>query len=181
MNAPPHASILAAVGLLGLLGGGCESDNGIAARTREKSAAYASLQDWQKTYISRGEIAAGFSPDMVYMVMGSPTRVETKDLPEGRAELWTYRRYYPETRVLRGFHYDTAPFTTESVYQTSPPALVRSSSGRLVPRGMGLPQSIATTGPPQGTMEPADLRSYTCWVLYRDGKVARLIARVNPD
>jgi len=53
-----------------------------------------------------------------------------------------------------------------------------------MPRGMGGlgtgPQSIATTGGPQGgSMELADLPSYTLWVTFQDGKVVKL--KLDPN
>jgi hypothetical protein len=44
------------------------------------------------------------------------------------------------------------------------------------------PESIAKTGGPQGgTMEPADLTSYTIEVLFAGGKVVRIGAEKNPN
>ena len=82
---------------------GCETDGGIAARTREKSAAYATLKISEKRFIDKGIIAIGFTPDMVYMAMGRPSKVESKAYPEGDRELWTYSRYYPNYEAGQGF------------------------------------------------------------------------------
>src|SRR5471030_935786 len=81
--------------LLALLVTGCESDGGMSARAQEKSATYAALKPWQKKYIDKGAVTIGFTTDMVYISMGRPDKVDTKDLAEGKAELWTYSRYYP--------------------------------------------------------------------------------------
>ncbi len=180
MNAPPHASILAAVGLLGLLGGGCESDNGIAARTREKSAAYASLQDWQKTYISRGEIAAGFSPDMVYMAMGTASNSKT----DGNRELWTYKYYYPPgdlTHVRYHYYAEQALQDRHLVHGVLMQGM--ETLGHPTPvianKGMVMPEAFKP-GPPQGgSMEPADLQSYTIQVLFEGGKVTQIGVQEN--
>lgn len=168
---------------------GCESDGGIAARTREKSSAFATLHPWEKRFIGKGVVAAGFTPDMVYMAMGDPAKVETKDSSKGRLELWTYPRYYPYIDAVQGFRF--APFTTESAYQ--PQMATRQTnlsqgdyalipSGATMPTGMdrkGGESAFYTSGPQGGSMEPANLQSYTMQVLFQNGKVARMAAMPN--
>ena len=183
MNQP--AIPMGAAILLSLIVIGCESDGGIAARTQEKSAVYATLTISQKRYIEKGVIDTGFTADMVYMAMGHPTKIETKEFPQGRAELWTYERYYPNYNAGQGFKY--ADFTTESAYQPqiSKTQNVGGTLGPLapqIPRGMGPPESIFTTRGPQGSsMEPADLQSFTFVILFENGKVARFGAKANPN
>ena len=80
----------------------CETDGGVAARTQEKSTVCAPLKTWQKKLIDAGAISQGFTPDMVYMAMGKPTTVETKELPEGHAEMWIYTHYYPNVDAIHG-------------------------------------------------------------------------------
>ena len=174
--------------LLALLMSGCETDDGgITARTQEKSASYAKLQFWQKNFIAKGVIAESFTPDMVYMAMGHPNKIETKQFPQGQVELWTYSRYYPNVDAVHGFQF--AEYSAESVYQPQM-ATMQSASGSYandpfgakVPMGMdrGGGESIAKTGGPQGgSMEPGGLRSYTVMVLFQDGKVARIGASQN--
>ncbi len=163
--------------VLALFVTGCETDGGVSARAQEKSAAYAALKPWQIKYISKGTIAQGFTPDMVYIAMGHPDKVETQELREGKAELWTYSRFYPYVDAVHGFR--RANFTTESAYQ--PQRATMQSNG--APVGMSRsPESIAKTGGPQGgTMEPADLTSYTIEVLFAGGKVVRIGAEKNPN
>ena len=179
---------LGAAILLALVVAGCETDDGgITARTQEKSASYAALQFWQKNFIAKGVIAESFTPDMVYMAMGHPNKIETKETPGGPAELWTYSRYYPNVDAVHGFQF--AEYSAESVYQpqmaamqSAPGSYANDPFGSKVPMGMagGTPESIAKTGGPQGgSMEPGGLRSYTVMVLFQDGKVARIGASQN--
>ena len=168
--------------LLALLVTGCESDGGMSARAQEKSATYAALKPWQKKYIDKGSVAEGFTPDMVYIAMGRPDKVETKELAAGNAEMWTYSRFYPSVDAVHGFKH--ANFTTESAYQPQA-ALTQTdaNSGKSVPTGMsrGGGDTLGRTGGPQGgSMEPADLTSYTVKVLFADGKVVRIGADINP-
>lgn len=166
--------------LLTLFITGCESSGGIPARAQEKSAAYGALKPWQKKYIDKGSVSVGFTPDMVYIAMGNPDKVDQADLPEGKAEMWTYSRYYPNVDAIHG--YRSANFSTESAYQPQP-ATQQTNSGGTTPLGQsrGGGPSIGTTGGPQGgSMEPAELRSYTIRVLFADGKVVRFGADQNP-
>jgi hypothetical protein len=181
---------LGAALLLALLVTGCETDDGgITARTQEKAASYAKLHFWQKNFIAKGVIAESFTPDMVYMAMGHPNRIETKETPGGPAELWTYGRYYPNVDAVHGFQF--AQYSAESVYQpqmagmqtpSAPGNYANNAFGPTVPTGMdrGGGESIGkTAGPQGGSMEPGGLRSYTVMVLFQDGKVARIGASQN--
>jgi hypothetical protein len=161
-----------AVALLVLALAGCESDGGIAARSHEKADVYASLNPRQKKCIDRGSVAVGFTPDMVYIALGKPDVVKTQATPKGKDELWTYKRYYPSSKSLHGFQY--AKFSPESAYQPQP-VRTYTVSGRVYPVGVGPGQSITTIGGPQGgSMEPANLKSYTVQVLFGNGAVTQL-------
>ena len=174
--------------VLALFLSGCETD-AVAVRAQEKSAVYAALTPWQKKNLDRGSVAQGFSPDMVYIAVGSPDRVETKEFPEGPAELWTYTRYYPKPEALRGLKRVT--FTLDSAYH---PQLVKAPTGAEVyARGPTSPTAAlstdqnrgqigAKTGSVQGSsMEPADLSSYTLKVLFAGGSVVKVGADPNAN
>ena len=126
---------------------GCETD-GSSTRIQEKSAVYATLKPWEKNYIDKGVIALGFTPDMVYMAIGKPSTVDPVATPEGKGEKWTYKNYYP-TPEAGALRYN---LNSEQHYQ--PSNTEPSPTGGQMPRGMGGlgtgPQSIATTGGPQG-------------------------------
>ena len=174
-----HLILAGTASLLALLVTGCETDGGIASRTQEKSTAYAALKPREKSYVAKGVIAVGFTPDMVYMAMGQPTKTETQDTAGDHVELWTYGRFYPNVDAAHGFSF--ASYTKESAYQPQMPTTQTSASGKQVPLGMGsIPESIAKTGGPQGgSMEPGDLRSFTIVVLFKNGTVARIGATEN--
>jgi hypothetical protein len=170
--------------VLVLLVSSCETDGGVARRAQEKSAAYATLRPWQKRLIDKGTIAQEFTPDMVYIAMGRPTKVETREDPRGHVELWTYSQYYPDVNAVRGFRH--ANYTIESAYQ--PQLATTQDQGNGPNRGVGVPLGMAghpetlfkTGGPQGGSMEPADLRSYTVKVLFAGGKVVQIGADENP-
>ena len=169
--------LLGAAALLTAFVAGCEFDNGIATRAREKPGVYAALLPWQKRYVDKGVIAQGFTTDMVYLAMGQPTKTETKEIPEGHAELWTYTNYYPNVTQASVAGYQSAGFNQDSAFQGQ----FQTTKSNGQPVWMGTPQSISRTGPPQGgSMEPADLQSYTFLVLFENGKVTRFLAGKNP-
>jgi hypothetical protein len=180
---PLGATLLLALGLTG-----CESTGSIAGRMQEKSAVYATLKQWEKNYIERGSVAVGFTPDMVYMALGRPNGIDTRDFAAGHAELWTYRRSYPKREAIIGFKPVT--LTIDSAYQ--PAAVTRDHAfgpnySNSLPAaqepakpGRSGSENIAKTGGPQGgSMEPADLPSYTIQVLFENGRVVRLAAVPN--
>ena len=155
---------LGAAVLLAAVVAGCAGDPGIAARTREKSAVYAALTPREKRHIDKGAIALGYTPDMVYLALGHPTGSRPVDATGGRGELWTYLNFYPP---LDARHVRRAPYTTESIYQptrTDPSA----QGAAAVPHGLGLDYPATLTAGPQ---DPADLKSYTLFVLFQQGKV----------
>ena len=154
---------------------GCESDNS-SSRIQEKSAVYATLKPWQKKNIDKGIVAMGFSPDMVYMAIGNP---DTKQ-PEGTGEMWTYKHYYPTVGA------DQVKYTmnTEQHYANSSnlaPGMPGSLAKTGPQAGSRTPTSISQTGGPQGgSMEPADMVSYTLWVTFEGGVVTHLKLEPNP-
>ena len=168
MKTPPLAIFLATL-LTALLGSGCETRSD---RIREKSALYATLSPAQQAQIGQGIVAVGFTPEMVYMALGNPARLEKTERAEAPAELWIYNNYYP---TAPDGHFRPSSYSTETPYQPS-----RYEAGTTRPRGIGAPQSIATTGAPQGQWsEPADLPSYTLIVAFTGGKVSRLGLRAR--
>lgn len=73
---------------------GCES-TGVSSRIREKSALFATLTPTQQQDIKAGLIAVGFNSDMVYMALGQPSEVKTRETAQGPVTLWTYKKYFP--------------------------------------------------------------------------------------
>lgn len=162
--------------LLTLLVSGCESDGSTSARAQEKSAAYAALRPWQKKYVDVGSITEGFTPDMVYIALGRPDQVDPKELPEGKTERWTYRRFYPRADAVRAFM--KAISTGESEYVPSGGAQETNSRGSLTPGTSR--NGLANSNNNSGAMEPDDLRSYTVEVTFKNGKVVRISGQLNP-
>ena len=169
---------LGAAVLLTLWIAGCETDGGVGARIQEKSAVYATLKPWQKNYIDKGVVATGFTPDMVYMAVGNPSSVKTVDSAEGNAELWTYKNFYPSVEASK-MRYSLSTeegllASTSTIFQHQTKQEILATQG-----GHDLPSIGATGGPQGGSIEPADMQSFTFLILFRDGKVTKIGLQPN--
>lgn len=178
---------LGAAAWLTLFAAGCKTTSGIPARTREKSAVYTTLQRWEKMYIDRGLVSVGFTPDMIYMAVGRPTRVEPRELSGGNSELWIYRHFFPTPDA----HYMNFGNVSAEPVNPPPPTKgtpVENPAAEKAPRGvtgvggsasMDRPSSFTTGRPQGGSIEPSDLQSYTLYVLFEDGKATKV--GINPE
>ncbi|MCB1105023.1 MAG: hypothetical protein H7A44_04025 [Opitutaceae bacterium] len=81
-----------------LLLAGCET-SGTTARIQEKSATYAALAPEQQQAIQAGAVDIGYTTDMVYLALGKPSKIETKETADGPVTVWTYTRFYPTEAV----------------------------------------------------------------------------------
>jgi hypothetical protein len=172
----PLVSVGASV-LLALFVSGCATE-GTSARIQEKSAVYASLNAWQKKTVEKGDIAVGFTTDMVYMAAGKASSVQTKETEHGQAQLWTYDRFFPpqDASMLRLAAVNSeSTVSFSNMYAASGPGPNAYASPQLPknysPRSGE--SSFATGGPQGGTIEPADLQCYKLFVIFVDGKVTR--------
>lgn len=91
------------VAILALTLAGC---NTINSRIREKSAVYSSLDPETQQQIRRGQIGVGYTPDMVYMALGEPTRNVNRVTADGTETTWIYKSFYEEYAgsTLTGYH-----------------------------------------------------------------------------
>ena len=170
----PHILLGAAV-LFALCVTGCETD-GITARTKEKSAAYAALEPWEKKYIDTGVIALGFTTDMGYMAIGNASKVQPLDTPEGKAEVWIYSRYYPTDQAAKmKYSLNTEPRT----YTPSSTSLTPLTNPNLANANRTRGNVAATDGSQSGDAELKDLASYTLQVTFLDGKASKL--KLDPN
>jgi hypothetical protein len=168
----------AALGLA-LLVTGCETDG--SSRVQEKSAVYATLKPWQKKYVDTGVPAVGFTPDMIYMAIGNPST--KKSVAEG-SEIWIYKNYYPSVGADKVKYSLT---TEKSMDHNVIGGMLMENTGGIAggqrPAGStqgGTTGSISQTGGPQGgSMEPADLASYTLYVAFQKGVVTQM--RLDPN
>lgn len=149
---------------------GCESDNA-SSRIQEKAAVYATLEPWQKRKIDKGIVAVGLNPDMVYMAIGNPSSKE----PLGNGEVWIYKRYYPSAsaeKVLRTLNTEPNVSTlTAGGLGTNP-----RNANATGDRNGG---NLAQAGMQGGSMEPADVSSYTLRVTFEAGVVKHLKLEPN--
>ncbi len=187
--------LLGAAALLAFFAASCATENSIPARAREKPAAYAATKIWEKRFVDDGVVAKGFTPDLVYIALGRPTKVETQEFPQGKAELWTYSRCYPTERALDSYRRNAGLFAISAAYAPRSPtrhvALDESrhaSPDQVAPalpdtlvRGTRPPSLAKTGGTQAGTMDPGEIPSFTVMILFEGGKVARIGAAPNSE
>lgn len=87
------------LGLIALLAlPGC---NSFDSRAREKSAAFAALDEATRTRLAAREIRVGDTPDMVYIALGKPSEKTEKTSAEGRSGTWIYTAHWQEYQGTR--------------------------------------------------------------------------------
>ncbi len=136
--------------------------SGVALRVEEKAELYEGLKKWEKKCIDGGGIAAGFTPDMVYLALGEPTDRASKGEGENQIELWTYRKSFPDPETIRGF--EDAILTLES-------AAGGKKAEDSPTKTIGLP-ARAKSGAPT-------VRAYDIQVLFEGGKATRMAATLS--
>lgn len=86
-------SSLACVALLGLAG--CVSTP--ESRIKKNPALFASFPADAQARIQKGEVAIGFTPDMVVMAKDKPNRTYDRTTSAGSIEVWSYTGIYTTT------------------------------------------------------------------------------------
>lgn len=82
---PKHKNILLLVAALALSGGCVAPD----ARLGRNPELFARLTAEQQTTVRRGEVAIGFTPEMVRLALGEPDRIQEQPDLQNR-EVWNY-------------------------------------------------------------------------------------------
>jgi hypothetical protein len=78
------------VGLMGLWLAGCATPD---ARIKKNQALFDSLPSEAQAQIREGQVALGFTPEMVKLAVGEPNRRAVRTDAQGRTEVWSYTRY----------------------------------------------------------------------------------------
>ncbi|MCF7687385.1 MAG: hypothetical protein K9M98_03850 [Cephaloticoccus sp.] len=81
---------------LAFFAGGCGTTPQ-ASRIAAHPETFAQLTPAVQQEVSRGSIAKGFTPAMVFLALGRPDEVETA--ADGRSFVWIYRNFYPSPAV----------------------------------------------------------------------------------
>ena len=110
-----------ALACLALLLGGCST---IPSRIEEKSAAFAALDADTQNKIRLGRVDVGYSPDLVYIALGTPDERLTKTTTTGTSETWIYNNYSQKylARVHTGYRQYTYidPKTRQAIVTYEP-------------------------------------------------------------
>lgn len=168
----PIPTLCALFSFVCLLLAGC--DSGVSARIQEKATVFNTLTPDQQEMIRNGQIEAGFTTDMVYLALGKPSKIHTKQSPDGPITVWTYSRFYPAGPIGRGsLSYE------QGMHAVSPNALGTGTSGRFGGTNPGSQSSatsvssnnVPTTNGPTMAPEPGDLPSDTLFVYFYQDRV----------
>lgn len=94
----PFRSLLAAAALAAFAG--CAMDT-VASRSQEKAEAYAAATPAQKSIIQDHWIDRGFTPDLVYIALGKPDKIQNDNADE---VTWIYNNFdaRPASAALGG-------------------------------------------------------------------------------
>jgi hypothetical protein len=86
-----------------LLFTGCATTSTIQSREQERAAAYAAFPQNIKALVNEGRIAAGMTPDAVYIAWGPPGQVLESGNQYGEFTSWIYQgAFLEETRYWIG-------------------------------------------------------------------------------
>lgn len=81
---------LICVALMGLWLAGCATPD---ARIKKNQALFDSLPSQVQAQIREGQVALGFTPEMVKLAVGEPDRRAVRNDATGRTEVWSYTHY----------------------------------------------------------------------------------------
>jgi hypothetical protein len=84
--------LVLAVLAAGLLAG-CST---VESRIKEKSAVFSALDPQTQQKLRKSVVEVGYSPDMVYIALGTPDQKHGKKTAKGYEETWVYNTYYDE-------------------------------------------------------------------------------------
>jgi hypothetical protein len=87
-----------------LLIAGCATPE---ARIKKNPAAFDQATSAQQELIKRGEVAVGFTPELVELAMGAPDKIWERTDTKGKSTVWSYVTYETTGGVLlyRGWYH----------------------------------------------------------------------------
>jgi hypothetical protein len=82
---------------------GCSTIN---SRIHEHAGEFYALDPATQDQIRHGQVGIGYTPDMVYMALGSPTKTVNRVTNDGNEFTWIYKSYYEEYAgtAFAGYH-----------------------------------------------------------------------------
>jgi hypothetical protein len=81
---------------------GCASSTPESRVARDRAAFDAFPTDVQQKILA-GQVAVGFTPEMVELALGEPSRRFTRETSAGRDEVWVYLESQPQMGIGLGF------------------------------------------------------------------------------
>jgi len=93
---------------------GCATTSTIQSREQQRAAAYTAFPANIKALVNEGRIAAGMTPDAVYIAWGGPDQVLQSGNQHGEFTTWIYRgAFLEETRYWIGRRFPHSQYDYE--------------------------------------------------------------------
>ncbi len=151
----------------------------ISGRIQEKSDAFSKLTPAQQKGIKDGYIERGYTPDMVYMVMGQPATVRAKDAALGKLEMWTYVEFRQQRADAKDNRNDPGNphYTTQTVAAVS--ADMHIMPGGSAPPAGSFPPEYSdpthnATSASMGSLYVPDMKMGKVYLFFANGQLAEI-------
>jgi hypothetical protein len=130
----------------------CGTMSTIESRSQEQSATFAAASPREQNMMKRGLVAAGFTPNMVYVAIDKPDTITKSE--DGRSERWIYKNFgqVPGSPVMGA--------TKVTTINPSSAATARASNSQK--------NTYATRNDPSG---PVDASQQHLVITFTDGKL----------
>ena len=172
MKKTPYLPLAA---VLGLLAAGCTAtvDPSVAinARIQEKNDTYVRMTPVAQKTVQSGTIVKGFTSDMVYMALGKPSAVQTKDTSLGKLQMWTYDVFQQQGVTTKNNINNPNQRVYTVMLTATNGAEVRSTIPQVQPVGSGFGQSGASTMQP---LDLPDLQHDKLYVFFANDQVTEI-------
>lgn len=142
---------------------GC--DKGTANRIQEKYSVFVTLTPDKQKSVVDGNFEIGDLGDVVYMAIGTPSSVKSKQSSDGIIEMWTYLHTMvaPGVVKLSMDGANTSHYTAEQ----------RSANAKA--GGVGSPPSFSSTTPQASqSLNVPDMPANTLYVFLLNGRVSEI-------
>lgn len=155
-----------------VLAAGCntiEPSATIAARIQEKSETFARMTPRAQQAVQSGAIERGFTNEMVYMALGQPATVRTKEATLGKLEMWTYHVFSRSAPYAQNSINHPGARTYTPMLTATNSAPVRTTIKEVQPIGFGF-GAYSSLNP----LDVPDMIHEKLYVFFANGRVAEI-------
>lgn len=143
----------------------------------------AALDPQTRQHLEGGFVEIAYTPDMVYVALGNPSRIKHKATADGDVEIWVYRNIaLPGNEGFRGLTYDTNFEITATVMSdmlgvsssVRPPNPAQQQGSKSLVTGDGKGYGVNLTALASATTI-ADMPMGTLYVFFYNGRVFKMV------